>query len=90
MQFSLESLRAAAEIVYRQVPATPQFEWPLLSRHAGLTVWVKHENHTQTGAFKVRGGVLYMHRLKQRQPECPGAITVSRSLSARPTRDCVR
>ena len=78
MHFSLESLRAAAQIVYRQVPATPQYDWPLLSRHAGLRVWVKHENHTQTGAFKVRGGVLYMHRLKQRQPDCPGVIAATR------------
>ena len=78
MRFSLESLRAAAEIVYRQVPATPQYVWPLLSSHAGLTVWVKHENHTQTGAFKVRGGMLYMHRLKQRQPDCPGVIAATR------------
>ena len=78
MRFLLESLRAAAEIVYRQVPATPQYVWPLLSGHAGLTVWVKHENHTQTGAFKVRGGVLYMHHLKQRQPDCPGVIAATR------------
>ena len=78
MHFSLESLRAAAQIVYRQVPATPQYDWPLLSRHAGLRVWVKHENHTRTGAFKVRGGVLYMHRLKQRQPDCPGVIAATR------------
>ena len=78
MHFSLESLRAAAQIVYRQVPATPQYDWPLLSRHAGLTVWVKHENHTQTGAFKIRGGVLYMHRLKERQPDCPGVIAATR------------
>ena len=78
MHFSLESLREAAEIVYRQVPATPQYDWPLLSRHAGLTVWVKHENHTQTGAFKVRGGVLYMHRLKQREPGCAGVIAATR------------
>ncbi len=78
MRFSLESLRAAAEIVYRQVPATPQYVWPLLSGHAGLKVWVKHENHTQTGAFKVRGGMLYMHHLKQRQPDCPGVIAATR------------
>ena len=78
MHFSLESLREAAQIVYRQVPETPQYVWPLLSRHTGLTVWVKHENHTQTGAFKVRGGVLYMHRLKQRQPDCPGVIAATR------------
>ena len=78
MHFSLESLREAAQIVYRQVPATPQYDWPLLSRHAGMRVWVKHENHTQTGAFKIRGGVLYMHRLKQRQPDCPGVIAATR------------
>ena len=78
MHFSLESLREAAQIVYRQVPATPQYDWPLLSRRAGLTVWVKHENHTQAGAFKVRGGVLYMHRLKQRHPDCPGVIAATR------------
>ena len=78
MHFSLESLREAARIVYGQVPATPQYDWPLLSRHAGLTVWVKHENHTQTGAFKLRGGVLYMHRLKQREPDCRGVIAATR------------
>ena len=78
MKFTLESLREAAQIVHRHVPATPQYAWPLLSRHAGLTVWVKHENHTSIGAFKVRGGALYMHRLKQRQPECPGVIAATR------------
>ena len=78
MQFTLDSLREAARVVYRHVPATPQYAWPLLSRHAGLTVWVKHENHTSIGAFKVRGGALYMHRLKQRQPDCPGVIAATR------------
>ena len=78
IDFSLESLRAAAEIVYRQVPPTPQYVWPLLCQHAGLTVWVKHENHTPIGAFKVRGGALYMSRLKQREPNCPGVIAATR------------
>ncbi len=78
MHFSLKSLQAAAEIVYRQVPATPQFVWPLLSQHAGLRVWVKHENHTSIGAFKIRGGVHYMHRLRQSQPDCPGVIAATR------------
>ena len=78
MQFSLESLQAAAEIVYRQVPGTPQYVWPLLSQYAGLTVWVKHENHTPIGAFKVRGGVLYMYRLREREPDCPGVIAATR------------
>ncbi len=78
MRFTLDSLRKAAQVVYRHVPATPQYAWPLLSRHAGLTVWVKHENHTSIGAFKVRGGALYMHRLRQRQPDCPGVIAATR------------
>ncbi len=78
IRFSIGSLQAAAEIIYGHLPATPQYVWPLLSRHAGLTVWVKHENHLPTGAFKVRGGVLYMHRLKQRQADCPGVIAATR------------
>ena len=78
MHFGLDALRAAAEIVYLQVPPTPQYVWPLLSEYAGLTVWVKHENHTPIGAFKVRGGALYMSRLKQRQPDCPGVIAATR------------
>lgn len=76
--FSLDSLRAAAEIVYRQVPPTPQYAWPLLCQHAGLNVWVKHENHTPIGAFKVRGGALYMAHLKQREPNCAGVIAATR------------
>ncbi len=78
MRFTLESLQAAAEIVYRQVPPTPQYVWPLLSQYAGLTVWVKHENHTPIGAFKIRGGALYMSRLRQREPGCPGVIAATR------------
>ena len=78
MHFSLDALRAAAEVVYRQVSPTPQYVWPLLSEYAGLTVWVKHENHTPIGAFKVRGGALYMSRLKEREPDCPGVIAATR------------
>ena len=56
----LSELQAAGELVHRTVTPTAQICWPLLSRRAGAEVWVKHENHTPIGAFKVRGGLIYM------------------------------
>ncbi|MYE60007.1 MAG: threonine dehydratase [Alphaproteobacteria bacterium] len=53
-------IEAAAELVYGSFPATPQRVWPLLAERAGTEVWVKHENHTPIGAFKIRGGLAYM------------------------------
>ncbi|MBV9152110.1 MAG: hypothetical protein JO204_10080, partial [Alphaproteobacteria bacterium] len=53
----LAQLDAAAALVHTVVPPTPQYRWPLLSRRVGAEIWVKHENHTPIGAFKVRGGV---------------------------------
>jgi threonine dehydratase len=61
--FSLADLEDAARLVHATVPPTPQYAWPLLAERVGATVWVKHENHTPTGAFKVRGGLVYMDRL---------------------------
>ena len=55
----------------------PQYNWPLLSRRAGAEVWVKHENHTPCGAFKVRGGITYIDDLAKRG-ECPGIVTATR------------
>ena len=60
---SLEQLETAAALVYRSMPPTPQYRWPLLDARVGTTVWVKHENHTPTGAFKVRGGLIYLEEL---------------------------
>ena len=57
--FSLAELEAAVPLVRSVVPATPQHAWPLLARRTGAQVWVKHENHTPIGAFKIRGGVTY-------------------------------
>jgi len=71
-------LAAAAEIVYAHMPPTPQYRWPLLGKRTGTEVWVKHENHTPIGAFKVRGGLNFMTRLKRDQPDCPGVITATR------------
>jgi len=63
---SLDEIRRAAAEVYAVMPPTPQYAWPLLSERAGCEVWVKHENHTPVGAFKLRGGVVYFNRLRER------------------------
>src|SRR4051812_3186011 len=60
------------------MPPTPQFAWPLLRQRTGLDVVVKHENHTPTGAFKVRGGIVYADRLKRERPHVKGVITATR------------
>ncbi|MEN3385144.1 MAG: threonine dehydratase, partial [Hyphomicrobiales bacterium] len=57
---------------------TPQFAWPLLKARTGVDVVLKHENHTPTGAFKVRGGLVYVDRLKREQPDVQGVITATR------------
>ena len=59
-ELSLSQLEEAARVVRRYMPATPQYRWPLLSQRLGCEVWVKHENHTPVGAFKVRGGIYYL------------------------------
>ncbi len=74
----LEGLRAAAEVVYRHMAPTPQYAWPLLAARAGCRVWVKHENHTPIGAFKLRGGLVYMAALKRDRPEVGGVIAATR------------
>ncbi len=73
-----EAISAAANLVAKHMPATPQICWPLLSQRCGAEVWVKHENHTPTGAFKVRGGVIYMEALRRRSPAIPGVISATR------------
>ena len=66
MIFTLEELRSTADRVRAVLPATPQYQWPLLSQRAGAEIWVKHENHLPVGAFKVRGGVAVMSELRGR------------------------
>ena len=75
---SLPSLRAAADMVHAQVPPTPQYAWPLLAARTGCDVWIKHENHTPTGAFKVRGAIPYIHWLRRTHPDVTGVITATR------------
>lgn len=75
---TLAQLDAAAAIVYQAMPATPQYSWPLLNLVLGAETWVKHENHTPLGAFKVRGGLVYMDALAKRLPELRGVIAATR------------
>ncbi len=76
--FALPELEATLPLVREVVPPTPQYAWPLLARRAGCEVWVKHENHTPTGAFKIRGGLVYMHELKRAEPGVSGVISATR------------
>ena len=83
---SLEEIKAAQELVYRYMPPTPQYTWPLLNARlgpgpeaeAGCEVWIKHENHTVLGAFKLRGALVYLSRLKEQQPEQKGVVAATR------------
>jgi threonine dehydratase len=74
----LAALEEAAALVHRTVPPTPQYCWPLLSQRVGAELWVKHENHTPIGAFKLRGGLVYLDDLKRREPGLKGVITATR------------
>jgi threonine dehydratase len=78
MSFTADELAGATEVVRRWVPPTPQYLWPLLADAVGAEVWVKHENHTPTGAFKVRGGLVYAERLKRERPGVKGIISATR------------
>ena len=76
--FDLAELERAREIVRAAMPPTPAFSWPLLAQRLGTSVVVKHENHTPTGAFKVRGGLTYVDRLTRVQPNVAGLISATR------------
>src|ERR1700682_4154096 len=76
--FDLQQLERAQNIVGAAMPPTPAHQWPLLSERLGATIIVKHENHTPTGAFKVRGGLVYVDRLKRERPHTAGLISATR------------
>lgn len=87
---SLAQIREAQAVVYRHMPATPQYSWPLLNQRFGVEapngaqteaqteVWIKHENHTPVGAFKLRGALVYGYWLKQTHPELKGVVAATR------------
>jgi threonine dehydratase len=75
--FNLTELESAQQIVHAAMRPTPAHAWPLLSERLGTSVIVKHENHTPTGAFKVRGGLIYVDRLKRERPQTAGIISAT-------------
>ncbi|MGA2538302.1 MAG: threonine dehydratase [Terracidiphilus sp.] len=75
---SLAQIRQAQAIVYRHMPPTPQYTWPLLNQRLDSEAWVKHENHSPVGAFKLRGALVYMDWLKQTRPDLPGVVAATR------------
>jgi threonine dehydratase len=83
---SLRELEEAAAIVYRHMPPTPQYRWPLLGARLGADVWLKHENHTPIGAFKLRGGLVYFSQLEK----VSGVIAATRGNHGQSIAYCAR
>ncbi len=75
---TLPEIEAAAEVVYRAFAPTPQYRWATLSHRLGTDCWVKHENHTPVGAFKIRGGLTYFDALKRNAQMPPAVISATR------------
>lgn len=71
-------IEAAAPFINAIVPPTPQYSWPLLNERTGCELWVKHENHTALGSFKMRGLLIYLARLAERSPDVRGVIAATR------------
>jgi threonine dehydratase len=78
MQITLGDITAAARIVYAEMQATPQYRWPMLCERLGTELWVKHENHSPVGAFKIRGGLVYFAHLMQSGQVPKGVIGATR------------
>src|SRR6202020_1382649 len=76
--FDLRQLEQAQATVGAVMPRTPAFAWPLLSERLGATAIVKHENHTPIGAFKVRGGLVYMEQLSREPTRVKGVVSATR------------
>ena len=75
---SLTQVHAAQTVIYRYMAPTPQYTWPLINQRLGTEVWVKHENYTPVGAFKLRGALVYLHWLKHTQPKLAGVVAATR------------
>ena len=75
---SLDQIREAQNLIYRSMSPTPQYSWPLINQRLGAEAWVKHENHTPVGAFKLRGAIVYATWLKQTQPSLTGVVAATR------------
>jgi len=76
--FNLDELHQAKELIHTVMPATPAYNWPQINSNTGCNVWVKHENHTPTTAFKVRGGIYLLDKLSRSKNKPPGIISATR------------
>lgn len=83
----LASIRDAAGLIRPVISPTPALRWPLLCERLGAEVWVKHENHTPVGAFKLRGGLVYFHELN---PRPAGVIAATRGNHGQSVAFCAR
>jgi len=75
---SLDQIREAQTLIYRYMPPTPQYTWPLINERLGAEAWIKHENHTPVGAFKLRSALVLVTWLKQTQPSLTGVVAATR------------
>lgn len=75
---TLEEIEAGQRIVYGKMQPTPQLSWPLLNQRLGADVWVKHENHTPVGAFKLRGALVCLDHLRRERPDLKGVAAATR------------
>ena len=75
---SLQTIEHAARVVYREFQATPQYRWGLSSQRLGTDCWIKHENHTPVGAFKIRGGLTYFEALQKSGPMPAEVVSATR------------
>lgn len=75
---TLNEIRQAAGTVYTAMQPTPQYAWPLLCAQLGAEIWVKHENHTPIGSFKIRGGLVYFESLAGNPNSIRRVITATR------------
>lgn len=66
----------ARALVKNYLPRTPLYSYPQLSQLLDARVYVKHENHMPTCAFKVRGGINLIAHLTREQQE-RGVVTAS-------------
>ena len=78
LEISLSDFQSASSFIYKHLSPTPQIIWPLLSERCGCEVWIKHENHLPTGAFKVRGGIWYIENLVRTEREVSGVVAATR------------
>ncbi len=79
MQFlDIEEIRRAEKLIRTVMPVTPTYTWPLLNARAGAEVWVKHENHSPVGAFKLRTATVYLDWLQREHPEIRGLVAATR------------